>query len=136
MQNFADMSTARLVIAADQERAILELSEFSEYQYRGDGTAPVVTGMIGSVYGVPVVINQQVKAQQAFMVAPEGCGFAFQAAPAVAESVALKYGTGGMEVAVDQLYGVGGLQLGEGVALDNSTALASTKSPLVAKLAD
>jgi len=129
MGNFADMSTARLVIAADQEKAMLKLAEFSRYDYRGDGTSPIVNGMIGSVYGVPVVTNQQVKAQQAFMVAPEGCGFAFQRAPAVAQDTDLDYGTQGQKVVVDQLYGVGGLQLGE-------QGVGATESPLIAKLAD
>jgi len=127
--NFADMTTAKLVIAADMEKAMLKLPEFSQYDYRGNGPSPIVNGMIGTVYGVPVILNQQVKAQQAFMVAPEGSGFAFQRSPAVAEDQALKYGTGGREVAVDCLYGLNGLQLGEGTA-------GVGESPLIAKLAD
>lgn len=129
MSNFGDMSTAKLVIAADQEKAMLKLPEFSRYDYRGNGASPIVNGMIGSVYGVPVIINQQTGAQQAYMVCPEGSGFAFQKAPAVAEQQEIKYGTGGKLVAVDVLYGVGGLLLGEGSA-------AVGKSPLIAKLKD
>jgi hypothetical protein len=129
IENFADMNTAKLVIAADQEKAMLSLPEFSRYDYRGVGPAPVISGMIGSVYGVPVLINQQVGAQQAYMVAPEGSGIAFQMAPRVAAEQDLTFGTGGQLVAVDQLYGVGGLLLGEGSA-------AANKSPLIAKLKD
>lgn len=129
MENFANMATARFVIAADQERVLLSLPEFSRYEYRGVGPAPVINGLIGSVYGVPVVLNQQLKAQQAFMVAPEGMGFAFQRNPAVGEDTDLRYGVQGMQVAVDCTYGVGGLQLSEGSA-------ASGKSPLVAVLTD
>jgi len=127
MVNFADMGGAKLVIAADQEKAILKLDEFRRFDYRGDGTAPVVNGVIGSVYGIPVQLNQQIGAQQAYMVHAEGCGFAFQSAPSVAQDDDLTYGTGGKQVAVDVLYGIGGLQLGEG------TAAAST-SPFIAKL--
>ena len=134
MKNFADMSSVRLIVAADQERAMLELPEFSRYEYRGVGPAPVINGQIGSVYGIPVQLNQQVADGQAFMVAPEGCGFAFQDAPRVEEDKALQYGTGGMQVAVDVLYGVGGLQLGEGVDLAGAP-LGATLSPFVAKLA-
>lgn len=129
MSNYADMSTAKLVIAADQEKAMLKLAEFSQYDYRGNGASPIVTGQIGSVYGVPVIINQQVKAQQAFMVAPEGSAFAFQRTPAVATDTDLDYGTGGMKVVVDCLYGVKGMQIGEGNA-------AAGKSPLVTQLID
>jgi len=127
IENFADMSTASLIIAADQEKAMLKLAEFSRYDYRGNGASPIVSGQIGSVYGVPVVINQQVKAQQAFMVAPEGSAFAFQKQPSVAEDTDLRYGTGGKQIAVDCLYGVKGMLLGEGSA-------AAGKSPMVAQL--
>lgn len=129
ISNFADMSRVSFVIAADQEKVMLQLPEFSRYDYRGNGSSPIVNGQIGSVYGVPVVINQQVKAQQAFMIEQSGCGAAFQAAPAFEEETDLTYGTGGRKCAVDQLYGVGGLQLGEGTA-------AVGKSPLIAKLID
>lgn len=129
LENFADMTKSWLIIGADQEKAMLKLPEFSRYDYRGGNASPIVNGQIGFVYGVPVVINQQVGAQQCFMVNAEGSGYAFQKAPAVAEQVALQYGTGGKQVAIDCLYGVGGLQLGEGSA-------ASGKSPLVAKLKD
>ena len=129
MYGFADMSKSYLVIAADQEKVMLKLPEFSRYDYRGGGAAPIINGVIGQVYGVPVIINQQVAAQQAFMVNLEGSAYAFGMAPAVAEQQAIAYGTGGVQVAVDTTYGVGGLQLGEAGA-------ASGKSPLIAKLAD
>lgn len=127
ISNFADMTKSYLVIAADQEKAMLKLPEFSRYDYRGNST--IINGQIGSVYGVPVIINQQIGAQQAYMVNVEGSGLAFQKAPAVAEQSWLAYGTGGKQVAVDVLYGVGGLQLGEGSA-------AAGKSPMIAKLKD
>lgn len=129
LDNYADMSKAYLVLGPDQEKVMLQLPEFSRYDYRGNGASPIVSGQIGSVYGIPVVVHTQVKAQQAFMVETSGCGLAFQAAPSIEEESALEYGTGGRKVAVDQLYGVGGLQLGEGDA-------AVGKSPLICKLAD
>ena len=133
IQNFADMTKTYFVIAADQEKAMLLLPEFSRYEYRG-GVAPIISGQIGSVYGVPVIVNQFVKAQQCFMVEKTGSSIAFQSAPKYAETPALKYGTGGKEAAVDCLYGVGGLQLGEGLLLDNTTGMGATVSPLIAKL--
>lgn len=129
IKNFADMSKTYLCIAADQEKAMLKLPEFSRYDYRGGGDSPIVNGQIGFVYGVPVVINQQVGAQQAYMINNEGSGYAFQMAPKVAEQDDLTYGTGGKLVAVDVDYGVGGLLLGEGSA-------AAGKSPMIAKLKD
>lgn len=127
MKGFADMGTVVLVIGADQEKALLKLPEFSRWDYRGMAPSPIVNGMIGTVYGIPVVINQQVASQQAYMVGKEGSAIAFQMAPRIAEEVSLKYGTGGRLVAVDQLYGVGGLQLGEAGA-------PAGKSPHIARL--
>lgn len=129
LKAFADMTKTFLIIGADQEKAMLKLAEFSRYDYRGSAPSPIVNGVIGFVYGVPVVINQQVKAQQAFMVNVEGSAYAFQKAPSVAEQQSLQYGTGGKQVAVDVLYGVGGLQLGEAGA-------GAGKSPFICKLAD
>ena len=129
MSNFADMNTARLIIAADQEKAMLKLAEFSRFDIRGGGESATVTGQIGNVYGVPVIINQQVKPSQAFMVTPEGSAFAFQRSPAIAQDTNLLYGTGGQTVVVDCLYGVRGMNLGSGTA-------AAGKSPLVAQLID
>lgn len=129
MKNFADMSKVKFVVAADQERVLLSLPEFSRYDYRGGGASPIVNGIIGFVYGIPVILNQQLKAQQAFMVDPMGCGFAFQKSPMVAEDTDLRYGSGGKQVIVDTLYGLGGLQLGEGDA-------AVGKSPFICKLTD
>ena len=129
MDNFADMSRVRFAIAPDQEKAMLALPEFSRYDYRGVGPAPILNGVIGSVYGVPVIVNTQIGAGQAFMIEEGGCGFAFQRAPAVGQDTDLRYGTGGMQVAVDTLWGLGGLQLGQGNA-------GAGLSPLIAKLID
>ena len=129
MEGFADMSKAKFICAADQERILLALPEFSRYDYRGGGAAPIINGTIGFVYGIPVILNQQIKAQQSFMVCPAGVGFAFQKNPTVAQDTDLDYGTGGQKVVVDCVYGLNGLQLGEGGA-------AVGKSPMVAQLAD
>ena len=126
--NYADMNTAALIISADQEKAMLKLPEFSRYEYRGGAEAPVVNGMIGQVYGVPVVIFQGLAAFEAFMVTPEGSGFACQVAPAIAQEDNLDYGTGGKKVVADTLYGVGGLQLGEG-----EFNVVAAKSPFITK---
>ena len=134
-QNHANMDEVVFMAAADQERVIMGLDEFKRYDVRGT-VSPIVSGVIGSVYGIPVVLSQAIKAQQAFMFEKSGLAIGFQAGAAYDEAKELSYGTGGMEAVVDQLYGVGGLQLGEGVALDNSTPLGATVSPLIAKLAD
>jgi len=128
LDNNADMSKVALIVATDQEKAILSLPEFSEYQYRGDGAAPVTTGVIGRVYGIPVYVNTAVADGQAFMVETTGSAIAFQSTAKYAEQDNLDYGTGGKKAVVDAVYGLGGLQIAEGTA-------AAGKSPFVCKLA-
>ena len=127
MSKNADMNSVAMVIAPDQERAMLTLPEFSRFDYRGNGASPIVNGQIGTVYGTPVVINNQIKAQQAIMAEKGAVGFAFQRAPKVAQEGAIDYGTDAVKVVVDALYGLGGLSLGVNGVL-------ATESPLVAKL--
>jgi hypothetical protein len=134
MSKNADMTRVTMVISPDQEKSMLKLAEFSRFEYRGVGPAPVLSGQIGSVYGVPVVINNQVGAQQAYMYEMSGCGIAFQKQPNVGQQADVRYGSEGILFAVDQLYGVGGLQLGVNDTVGQPVA--GTESPLVTKLAD
>ncbi len=126
LSNNGDMDQMALVIAYDQEKEMLKLPEFSRYEYRGIGREPVFSGMIGAVYGVNVILNTQLKAGQAIMVEKSGCGIAFQEGAQVDSNKNLAYGSGGVEYVVDQLFAVGGLQLGE-------KGLLATESPLIAK---
>ena len=116
-----------LFVSADQDTAMLKLPEFT----RADiyGTSNIARGQIGYVYGAPVVVHNGMAAQQALMFAKEGFGIAFQKQVSLAEEKNIAYGTQGVKVAVDQLFGVGGLEIGERGA-------AAGKSPLIAKLRD
>jgi hypothetical protein len=136
MSKNADMTRVTLVITPDQEKAMLKLAEFSRFEYRGIGPAPVLSGQIGSVYGVPVVINNspELGEQNALMYEMSGCGIAFQKQPNVGQQPDVRYGSEGILFAVDQLYGVGGLQLGVNDTV--AQPVAGTESPLVTKLAN
>lgn len=128
LDNNADMAKVSIVISTDQEAVMLGLPEFSQYQYRGDGAAPVTTGVIGRVYGIPVYVNTAVPAGQVFMVEQTGSAIAFQRGAKYAEESNLDYGTDGKKAVVDTTYGLGGLQIAEGTA-------AAGKSPFICKLA-
>lgn len=123
-KNDADLSMAAFFISPDQEEYMLKVSEFTQAQIYGGAVIP--SGVIGSVYGVPVVIHNGLGAQQYFMAEKSGLAYAMQLAPKMAEQPAIEYGTSAKLVAMDQLFGVKGLQLGEKGVL-------ATESPLIIK---
>jgi hypothetical protein len=125
--NEARLEDMVLVVGAGSEKDMLLIPELVRADYYGSSNIP--SGMIGRIYGVPVLVNNQVEDQQAYMFSKEGIGCAFQKQPSMDEEKDLRYGSQGRLVAVDQLFGIGGLELGEKGVL-------AAESPLVAKLKD
>lgn len=115
------------ILGVDQEHIALGISDFMHANIYG--AANIQTGVIGKLYGIPVVVSNLVKPQQAFCVEKSGYGMAIQKSLGMAEQPDVDFGTQGVKVAMDMLWGHGGLQLGVGSA-------AATKSPLISKLTD
>jgi len=107
----ADLDQAALVISPDQEEFMLKVAQFTEAQIYGSSNVP--SGMIGSVYGVPVVVHNGLGVQQYFMFEKNGLAVGFQKAPAMSEQMANEYGTAAKRVAMDQLFGVQGLEIAQ-----------------------
>ena len=126
-KNEADMNAVQLVIPADQEKAMLKVDEFTRADIYGSSNIP--SGMIGKVYGVPVMVHNGMTAQQAFMYEKSGIALGFQKAPSLSSQSANEYGANALRYAMDQLFGIAGLRIAE-------KGVAAGKSCLVAKLAD
>lgn len=125
VKNDANMADVVFVVSPNLERVMLGLDEFSKADIFGGG-APIFSGVIGKVYGVPVIVHNGLADNNALMYEKTGCAIGFQKAPAYGEQPELAYGVGAMRAAMDALYGVKGLQLG-------LKGLGATLSPLVAK---
>jgi hypothetical protein len=93
------------------------------------GSSNIPNGVIGRLYGVPVILSNLIKAQQAFLYERSGCAIGWQRGAQMDKQSANEYGVGSERHAMDQLFGTKGMQLGEGTA-------AAGKSPLVVKLTD
>ncbi|MHA1305176.1 MAG: phage capsid protein, partial [Candidatus Heimdallarchaeaceae archaeon] len=139
MDNDANMSDVVLVIPPSQEEAMLKISEFSAADVYGQGVIP--SGVIGRVYGVPVLIHNSAALddagngfQQALMFDKEAMAIGFQRRPNFDEQKEIAYGTGAMLQAVDQLFGVKSLQVD--VSTAKGGAPTAGKTHLIAKLAD
>jgi len=139
MENNADMSQVVLVVPPAQEEALLKVAEFSRAEVYGQAVIP--SGVIGRVFGIPVVIHNSGALndsdvelyKQAIMFERSGMAIGFQRQPNFDEQKAIEYGTGAMRQALDQLFGVKGMQLG--VSTPKHT-VGATVSPLIAKLAN
>jgi N4-gp56 family major capsid protein len=127
LDNEAMLEDCVLVIGTSSEKAMLQIDDFIRADHYGSSNIP--DGVIGKVYGVKVMVHTAVAGQQAYMYAKDGIGFAFQKAPSMSEQKANEYGADSVRVAMDQLFGVGGLQL-------SVNGVGPTESPLVTKLED
>jgi len=123
-KNDGDLSSTGFFISPDDEEDMLKVAEFTQAQIYGAAVIP--SGVIGSVYGIPVVVHNGLAAAQYFMAEKSGLAYALQLAPKMASQPAIEYGTSAMLTAMDQLFGVKGLQLGE-------KGVGATLSPLIIK---
>jgi hypothetical protein len=125
LQNGADIGRMNISIGADKEAEMLAETDFIRADFMG--TANVRSGQIGQLYGIPVVISRLITGDEMKMHDADGIGLAFQGGVEMSEQDANEYGANSKRVAMDQVFGIGGLELGE-------QGVAGTKSPLVGKL--
>ncbi len=106
----AELGEMTLVIGPSSESLLLKIDEFT----RADiyGTSNIPAGVIGRVYGIPVMINNQLGANTFYMYAKSGVAVGFQKQPGVSSQGANEYGVGAERFAMDQLFGVQAMQGG------------------------
>ena len=104
----ADMSQVVLAIGPDQEKAMLKITEFTQAQVYGGAVIP--SGVIGTVYGIPVLVHNGVTTAKAHMWDKAGMAVGFQKAPNMSTQAANEFGTTAQRVAMDQLFGVDSLE--------------------------
>lgn len=126
-ENDATMEDCVWLVSPAQKEAIFGLAEFkNQYQF---GQAVLPSGVIGTILGIPVVMHSGVSSVQVYLAEKSGLAYAFQKTASYAEQDELAYGVGAKRAAIDQLFGLKGMQLGQKGA-------AAGKSPLVIGLND
>lgn len=120
--NNADISAASIMVGHDQEKVLLGIDDFVRYDSRGV-VSPVVTGAIGSLYGVPVVMSNAFGAQKYAMVEKGGIVLAFQRTATIGTNPDVKYGPTAQRWAIEAQFGVKGVQILVGTALAGKSAL-------------
>lgn len=109
----ADLNQCVLVVSANQEHKILNIDEFTRAEVYGAG-APIATGVIGRLYGMPVVIHNGLADAEFFMFEKSAVVMGVQSAPTYDEGPALEYGAGAKKRVLDMLFGATALQLTAG----------------------
>ena len=126
-ENEAEMSDCVWLVSPTQKEAIFGLAEFkNQYQF---GQAVLPSGVIGTILGIPVVMHSGLSASQVYLAEKASLAYAFQKSASYDEQNEIAYGVGAKRAAIDQLFGLKGMQLGQKGA-------AAGKSPLVIGLND
>lgn len=106
----ADPDKLSFWISPVQRTALLKINEFTRADAYGSSNIP--GGVVGTVFGVPVVVHNGLGANQYFMVEKDGLAIGFQKGLSMDEQGANEYGVGAKRKAMDQLFGVKTLQAG------------------------
>lgn len=117
-----------IICSPAQEAVIMALTEFKSADAYG-GNAIVPNGVVGKILGMPVFVHNGLADKQLFMYEKSALAIGFQKEAAYGEESFLQLGVGAKRIAVDQLFGLVGQQLG-------LKGAAAGKSPLVVGLND
>lgn len=128
-KNMADMKKVRLFVSPEDYDVLLGIDEFVKADINGE-TRALADGVVGRVYGIPVVELDLLASQEYFMAEEGAIVYGFQKGLQVGEQANIDTGVGSKKKAMDCLYGVKGLQIGNGPAVQAS------KSPLMIKNKD
>lgn len=115
LDNEGDMDEAVWVISGDQEKELLKITEFRNQDIYGPNGA-IRTGVIGTLFGAPVVRHNGLAASTYYLAGKMGLAYGFQRSPAIDSQKDIDFGTGAVKYAMDQLFGTKGMLLGEGSA--------------------
>jgi len=133
LRNKANPNMLYLAIAPEQEEKLLKIDPFVGADKYGSAVIP--QGVLGTLYGVKVLVTPELAGNQYFMYDSEGCAVGFQRRPQFDEDNRPEYGPGARIQVLGQKYGVQALQLGVpgGFKADGTTALGAAESALIVK---
>jgi hypothetical protein len=132
LKNKANPNQLYMQISPAQEALLLKIDPFvSADKY---GSAIIPQGVLGTLYGVKIVVNTQLADDAFYMYDSEGLALGFQRQPEFDEQKEVQFGPGAMRQVLAQLFGVKGMQVGVpgGFLADGTTAL-TTESAFIVK---
>src|SRR5690606_11193857 len=107
-----------------------DIKEFVRYDYTGlaVGQNPIVSGMIGRIYGTPVVVSNAMTAGRYAMWEKSGLAIAFQRQPTIGRQPQVEYQPTAERWAIEAHFEVKALQIDVGYASTNKSALIAIAS--------
>lgn len=135
LQNKANMDNMYMQVSPKQYAILLKIDPFTRFDARGAADRPLATGVLGDIYGVKIVMNTTLDADQYFMYDMMGLSVGFQRQPQFDEDNRPEFGAGSKIQVLTQKYGVKALQVGVPNAFqaDGATPLAATESAFIVK---
>lgn len=133
LKNKANPNRLYLKVGPDQEELLLKIQPFvAADQY---GSAIIPQGVLGTLYGVKVILDVELDPQQYFMYDSMGLAFGFQRGPQFDEAPRPEFGAGSKLQVLAQKYGYKALQVAVPRAFqaDGTTSLASNESAWIVK---
>jgi hypothetical protein len=126
--NNGDLSNASLIVNAESEGDLLAIDDFVRYDSTGVSASAIVTGMIGRIYGIPVVMSNALASGEYHMFEKGGIVAAFQRQPQIGRAPVTQYGPTAERWAIEAQFGVKGVQIEVGTALAGKSALVASDS--------
>ena len=126
--NNGDLANTTLIVNAESEGDLLAIDDFVRYDSVGQAPSPVVSGMIGRIYGIPVLLTNALASGEFYMYEKLGIAGAFQRAPQVGTSPDVSYGPTAQRWAIESHFGVKGMQIQVGTAAAGKSALVAADS--------
>ena len=133
LRNKANPNNLWFAVSPEDEEALLKIDPFVGADKYGSAVIP--SGVLGTLYGVKVLMTPELSSGQYFMYESEGIAVGFQRRPQFDEDNRPEYGPGAKIQVLGQKYGVQALQLGVpgGFKADGTTALGAAESALIVK---
>lgn len=133
LRNKANANNLWLAVSPEQEALLLAIEPFVSADKYGQAVVPA--GVLGTLYGVKVVMSPVLDGDEYYMYESDGLGVAFQRRPQFDEAPRPEYGPGAKLQVLGQKFGVKALQIEVPGAFqaDGTTALAATESALIVK---
>jgi hypothetical protein len=111
LKNFGLLSEATLMVSPDDEAIILAINEFIRADAYGSSNIP--DGVVGKIYGLQTLVHEGLSSGQFFVAGKPGLAYGFQRSPVMSTQGANEFGSGAMRTALEQKFGVKGLQIAQ-----------------------